>query len=113
MGKMILLHGSEKIVQHPSYGGGKPYNDYGKGFYCTTEPELACEWACKNNRDGFVNSYEWQSDDMRILHLDDPTHTVLNWIAVLLKNRTFRLNSEIAVQAREYLISHFAVDTGK
>ena len=113
MAKMILLHGSEQIVQLPSLGKGKPYNDYGQGFYCTTETLQACEWACRKNRDGFVNYYEWQSDEMKILQLNDPAHTVLNWIAVLLQNRTFRVNSEMAAQAREYLIRHFSIDTGK
>ena len=30
-----LYHGSSHIVDQPKYGYGKPYNDYGLGFYCT------------------------------------------------------------------------------
>lgn len=38
-----LYHGSEKIVQKPLYDYGKSDNDYGRGFYCTKEVELAKE----------------------------------------------------------------------
>ena len=30
---MILFHGSPVIVKEPSLEKGKPYNDYGQGFY--------------------------------------------------------------------------------
>lgn len=30
-----IYHGSKDIVKNPEYGKGKPYNDYGLGFYCT------------------------------------------------------------------------------
>lgn len=35
----------------------------------------------------------------------------MNWIALLLKYRTFKLSSEIAVDARDYIIEHYSVDT--
>ena len=40
-----LYHGSKDIIEHPRYGAGKPYNDYGRGFYCTESLDLAKEWA--------------------------------------------------------------------
>lgn len=43
---MKLYHGSEKIVETPQFGAGNPRNDYGLGFYCTQNLELAKEWAC-------------------------------------------------------------------
>ena len=43
-----LYHGSSKIIEKPLFGYGKPYNDYGLGFYCTEHVELAKEWACKD-----------------------------------------------------------------
>lgn len=52
-----LYHGSEKIISKPIYNYGKQDNDYGQGFYCTKEIELAKEWACQKDKDGFVNSY--------------------------------------------------------
>lgn len=110
---MILLHGSEKIVERPSLAGGKAFNDYGCGFYCTREEETAREWACKNDTNGFVNRYEWREDNMRVLHLDDPEHTVLEWMAILLQNRIFRVSSAIARQTREYIVDRFSIDTGE
>ena len=44
--ELIIYHGSENIIEVPEYGKGKPYNDYGLGFYCTEYVELAKEWAC-------------------------------------------------------------------
>ena len=45
MSNMILYHGSPEIVRKPEYGKGKPYNDYGRGFYCTEN--LDCGWPQK------------------------------------------------------------------
>ena len=111
MDSLTLLHGSEQIVEVPDIAFGNDRNDYGRGFYCTREEEMAKEWACKNGSDGFVNRYILDVDGLKTLDLCDGRHTVLNWIAILLKNRTFSLNYPIAVNAREYIIEHYAVDT--
>ena len=111
MNTLTLLHGSEQVVEVPDLALGKEYNDYGKGFYCTQVEEMAREWACKNGKDGFVNRYTIDCEGLKTLHLSDGSHTVLNWIAILLKYRTFSLSSPIAIDAREYLIEHYAVDT--
>ena len=111
MEKVVLLHGSNQVVETPELSQGNLHNDYGRGFYCTRLEEMAKEWACKNRKDGFVNRYELDMEGLRILNLADGNHTVLNWIAILLKNRTFRLRSPIAIDVREYLIEHFAIDT--
>lgn len=108
---MELFHGSTQIIETPDLSLGKPYNDYGQGFYCTPEEEMAKEWACKMNKKGYVNHYSFDTEGMRVLDLTDGEHTVLNWIAVLLQYRTFRLSSPVAEGAREYLIEHFSVQT--
>ena len=111
MDTFALFHGSEQIVEAPDLSLGSPHNDYGRGFYCTSIEELAKEWACKNGTNGFVNRYTVNGKGLKTLHLTDGSHTVLNWIAILLKNRTFSLGSPIAMDAREYIIEHYAVDT--
>lgn len=108
-----LLHGTDHIIEHPDFTLGNPNNDYGRGFYCTREDEMAREWACKNNTEGFVNIYDFDTDNLNVLNLSDGNHTILNWIALLLKYRTFTLNSEIASDAREYIIEHYSVDLSK
>ena len=111
MNNIILLHGSNQIIEMPKLSLGREHNDYGKGFYCTRDEEMAREWACKNNTDGFVNRYILNCEGLKILDLSDGMHTVLNWIAILLKHRIFKLNSPIAIDAREYMVQHFAIDT--
>ena len=110
---ITLLHGSEHIIKKPELALGKPTNDYGKGFYCTLLPDMAKEWACKQNTDGFVNRYLFDDAGLRTLDLLDGKHTVLHWIALLLKNRIFPINDEIAADAREYILEHFLVDTSQ
>lgn len=54
-----LLHGTDHIIEVPDINIGNPHNDYGRGFYCTRVDEMAKEWACKKNTDGFVNVYDF------------------------------------------------------
>lgn len=51
MGKALTLyHGSTLIIEHPQFGKGNPFDDYGRGFYCTETLEVAKEWACSMSR---------------------------------------------------------------
>jgi len=110
MSKIKLLHGTDHIIEKPDINLGNPRNDYGMGFYCTKMDEMAREWACKKNTDGFVNVYDFDAEGLKTLNLLDGQHTVLNWIALLLKYRTFKLGSEIAIDARDYIIENYSVD---
>lgn len=38
-----LYHGSRDIIKKPVYGYGKKYNDYGLGFYCTEDINMAAD----------------------------------------------------------------------
>lgn len=107
MGKLILYHGSPEIREHPEFGKGKPYNDYGKGFYCTEHIELAKEWACSEGIDGYANRYEIDTDELKILNLSSPEYTILNWLALLMLHRKGRLSTSLSVRGREYLIENF------
>lgn len=111
MAKIELFHGTDHIIEVPELHTGKPHNDYGQGFYCTRILEMAKEWACKENKDGFINRYAFDMDSLKVLNLMDGEHSILNWIALLLENRVFSLKNEIAVDARDYIIEHFSVDT--
>ena len=113
MSKLELFHGSDHVVEKPDYALGKPYNDYGVGFYCTDSFELAGEWACKRGADGFVNKYWLDLEGLKILDLCDGTHNVLEWIALLLKNRSFRLNGELAKEVRAYMIENYAPNVAR
>ena len=105
---MKIYHGSPMEIPKPLLSKGKPNNDYGRGFYCTEDVEMAREWACKGKEPpGFANAYELFADDLSVLNLSAPEYTILNWIAVLLANRTFALDSDIALEVRDYLIANF------
>lgn len=108
---MKLYHGSPKIIKTPQYGIGNPYNDYGLGFYCTEDNELAKEWACPEARDGFSNIYDLDISNLRILDLHSPQFHVLNWIAILLKNHVFVKKTPIAKAAEGYILKEFLPNT--
>lgn len=110
MSSMKLLHGTDHIIEVPDIHIGNPHNDYGLGFYCTKIDEMACEWACKKNTGGFVNIYDFDDERLKVLNLLDGQHTVLNWIALLLQNRTFKLETVLSVDARDYIIEHYSID---
>ena len=61
-----LYHGSKDIIKVPIYGKGKLYNDYGLGFYCTEDLDLAMEWAVDLDRNGYANQYE--IDETQLSH---------------------------------------------
>ncbi len=111
MSKLVIYHGSKDIIDKPYYHGGKAENDYGFGFYCTESLELAKEWSCSNNENnGFANKYSIDLSGLKILDLTDKRYSILNWIAILLKFRTFDLNNDISIQAKEYLLKNFYID---
>lgn len=108
---MIIYHGSKDIIEKPEFGKGNKKNDYGLGFYCTENVELAKEWACSNNEtNGYANQYEIDLNEYKILDLREEKYSILNWMAILLKFRTFDVNTPISAQAKEYILENFYVD---
>ncbi|MBR3929385.1 MAG: DUF3990 domain-containing protein [Clostridia bacterium] len=110
MRKLILYHGSPEIIQNPEYGKGKSYNDYGKGFYCTQHPDLAKEWACTENTDGYANKYEIDTEGLSILNLSSDEYTILHWLALLMNYRKFRISTPVMKRGEEWLKTHFLID---
>ncbi len=107
---MRIYHGSDHRIQKPQYGKGKKHNDYGQGFYCTEDIDLAREWAVDLNRDGYVNCYELEESSLQILNLNAPQYCILHWITILLNNRTFELDTPLAREAKKYLNANFLPD---
>ena len=69
MNKKRLYHGSPERVEQPLLAKGKLTNDYGQGFYCTGNVELAKEWASAGNNNGVANCYELDTDDDTFINL--------------------------------------------
>lgn len=110
MGKLIIYHGSSEIIEEPKWGAGKSYNDYGKGFYCTENLELAKEWACTEGIDGYANQYEIDTDNLNVLTLSQEQYTILHWLALLVTYRKLRLSTPIMKRGMEWLREHFLID---
>lgn len=109
----IIYHGSKDIIVKPTYGKGKLHNDYGLGFYCTKSEQLACEWAVGYKKDGYANKYEIDDSNLKILDLNDSKYNILNWLAILLKNRYFEISHQIVKDAKQYLLENFLIDYSK
>ena len=110
---MILYHGSKDIIEKPIYGQGKKYNDYGLGFYCTDNIELAKEWGTSFERSGYANRYQIDCTELKILDLNDDKYCILHWLAILLSNREFDTPAGLALEAKEFLKKNFMLDYKK
>lgn len=111
MEKLITVyHGSQQIVEVPTFGKGRKNNDFGLGFYCTESNDLAKEWAVSSLRDGFSNRYTLDTEYLNILNLNSPSYTILNWMAVLVEHRLFSIKTPVARRAKRYLIDNFGVN---
>lgn len=110
-----IYHGSKEIVPAPVFGKGRADDDYGAGFYCTENIELAKEWVAVDDKGGFLNCYE--VDETEMLRFDlilseeqDSSVQILQWLAVLLDNRNIRLGSPVERRGKEYILTHFLPD---
>lgn len=109
----LIYHGSEKIVSIPAYGVGKTNNDYGRGFYCTREVELAKEWACKSGKNGFANRYAFDLEGLSVINLNGEEYNILHWLAILTRYRGYWQRKTIAEQAKDYLQENYFIDTSE
>jgi hypothetical protein len=107
---VTIYHGSRLIIEQPAFGEGNPKNDYGLGFYCTQDIELAKEWACAEENSGYANIYELDFTGLSVMRLSGEDYNILNWLATLLNNRTFRISNDIATEGKAYLLDNFLPD---
>lgn len=106
MNRIVLYHGSEKIIEIPSNGGGGLYNDYGRGFYTTANKEMAMEWANRKIKNGFVNKYSFDGRGLKIFDLTKLG--ALKWIAVLMHNRDIDPQTKELYRMRfDFLEEHY------
>lgn len=107
----IIYHGSEYIIEKPiyHYEGSNIHNDYGLGFYCTQNIDMAKEWANRTTRNGFANKYQFDDRKLKILDLTDRNkYSVLNWISILIHNREIPENDLIEFSdVLEYLKKYY------
>lgn len=106
----VIYHGSDHIITQPEFGYGKTYNDYGIGFYCTEDLQMAKEWGVGIDHDGYVNKYQIDCTGLNILDLNASQYNILHWLTILLENRKFDVSSPLALDAKGYLLSTFHID---
>lgn len=109
MSEIKLYHGSAKKIEIPQFGYGKKDNDYGLGFYCTDNKELAKEWACQHNTEGFANEYNLNLENLSVLDLNSPDYSILHWLTILVQNRNFS-STDIGEEAKKFLFNNYQVD---
>lgn len=105
-----LYHGSWEIVHKPRYGFGRTDNDYGQGFYCTTDIELANEWACSEKSTSWCNHYTLDLSKLELLDLTTSEFNALQWLALLMSNRNVNMDSQIMRQGAAWLIDNYLQD---
>ena len=107
---ITIYHGSKRIIENPIFGEGKKNNDFGLGFYCTENKDLAKEWAVNSLDNGYSNEYKLNTEYLKILNLNCNEFSILNWIAILVEHRLFSITTPIAKRARQYLIDNFSLN---
>lgn len=107
---MILFHGSDHIIPKPQFGIGKEYNDYGRAFYCTESLDMAKEWACAVRKDGFVNKYSINIQNLKILDLTDDKYTILHWLTLLAEHRIFSVKLPVVKRGINWLGENYHID---
>lgn len=112
MDRIIVFHGSEKIIEKPVYGQGDIHSDYGRAFYCTQDLHAAKEWANKRTVGGFANKYQFDGRGLKVLDLTDKSaYGVVNWLAILMHFR--KLDPELKENYQRelaYLEQHHYID---
>lgn len=112
----IIYHGSQTLVEKPEfhYKDSNEHNDYGLGFYCTQNLDMAKEWANRLTGNGYTNKYIIDERGLKILDLTDKNkYSVLNWIAILLHNREISENDRIDYADTLSYLEKFYIDTSE
>ena len=107
--KKVIYHGSDHTVAVPVWGGGHVHNDYGPGFYCTENLSMAKEWSVSEDHNGYANKYTIDMDGLSVLNLSSGEYTVLEWLTILLENRTFDDYTMLIRDAKQYLRENFSL----
>jgi len=103
-----VYHGSLHVIEKPEWGKGKPYNDYGMGYYLTKSKDLAGEWAVfTSGQDGYINEYALDYTGLSVLRLDELPVEV--WISILMSNRRGTYKKPLRTRAERF-IDKFGLD---
>ncbi len=71
--KITLYHGSEQLVETPTFGLGKKHNDFGLGFLLHGKRRTCERMGRVPLRNGFANRYSLDTEYLKILNLNSRT----------------------------------------
>lgn len=95
---MEIYHGSSLEVISPDISRSRIDIDFGAGFYCTQDINMAKKWACNRNN-SVLNIYRINPEDFRIKQLEADEE----WLYYVMENRTGRTGEyEIGFDEEEY-----------
>lgn len=111
---ITLYHGSKDNNIRPTFGLGKPNNDYGQGFYTTPHKNLAKEWAYSsytNGDKGYL--YTFKDIDISGLNILNLTElSTMHWIAELITHREISLDSNSLINNNiKAILSKYKLNT--
>lgn len=89
--KLYVYHGSDKIISEPIHNGSRKYCDFGKGFYVTTNLEMAKSWAARKNESSYVSKYIIDLQDLSVATFD----LNLDWLLLIAHSRNRYPNKEV------------------
>lgn len=90
--RLIVYHGSDKIIENPKHNGGRKFSDFGLGFYTTTNIEMAKSWSTRKlDRDAYVNKYTFNTEGINSLTFD----LGIDWILFIAYNRNLIENIDL------------------
>ena len=95
MNKITIYHGSQNIIEKPTFGLGKKNNDFGLGFYTTTSFDQAKRWSIsktKLEKSGIatVSIFTVPNDFLQTkgLYVQDFNKADEQWLDFVIANRT-------------------------
>lgn len=110
MNNLILYHGSQNEEVLPQFGLEDDKHDYGRGFYLTSNLELAKEWAVcvPSATRGWVHTYSLDIEGLKIV--DFQKKGSLAWLAELMKHREVQDSKRYKILAKRF-IEKYGINT--
>ena len=98
--KILVYHGTTSLFDTIDVSMGKPYKDFGKGFYVTRTYSHAANLAKRNKRleqerfghkcEAYIYTYEIDLQMLKNFHVKDFVETDIEWMQFVLANRKSR-----------------------
>jgi len=100
MSTVVVYHGSTSSIEKIDVAKGKPYKDFGLGFYVTKSKSHATNLALRNKRieierynrpcEAYLHTYELDMLKLNDFNLKEFPDADLEWVQFVLSNRKIR-----------------------